>query len=99
MAHSIGKLWALAFVAALLPVAIPLSAQRTPNPDFRETAIVPYFHKKTRTSSISRLPTEKIWTAPIPCFWFAEDEKSLFGGLPNTPNTLVWAKTNYWACF
>ena len=39
-------------VAALVPVllltTIPLFSQPTPNPQFRETAVIPFFHKKNR---------------------------------------------------
>ena len=35
-----------AFLVALLSVGIPCLGQSTPNPEFRETALIPFFHKK-----------------------------------------------------
>ena len=40
-----------ALVPVLLLAAIPLFAQSTPNPQFRETAVIPFFHKRDREIS------------------------------------------------
>ena len=46
MTHPKKKLWAAALVPVLLLTAILLFAQSTPNSQFRETAVIPFFHKR-----------------------------------------------------
>ena len=45
MEHLRAKIEAVLLGAAVLLTAVPCSAQSTPNPEFREKALIPYFHE------------------------------------------------------
>ena len=87
-------------VLSLVALPVLLSAQDFPNPEFRDTAIIPYFQSANPEIVYFQTFTAKSWTSNTPSCWFVAALPDR-GGIPLAfPCALFGGpKETCWGCF